>query len=226
MVKVKICGITNHEDARLSCELGADLLGFVFVSGTPRFVDPETVRDIVFELKGRHSDVGFTGLFMNEDLAAVAEKVVFTGIDLVQLHGEESPDYCAELKDRIEKLCSRKVRVLKVFKVGQQVMPLGPFGPTDYPEADYFVFDTHDTRKSGGTGLSFNWDVLAGSGRELNRPFFLAGGLGPGNVESAIRRTRPYGVDVSSGIESTPGKKNERSLREFIKNAKKTDISR
>lgn len=220
MVKVKICGITNYEDAHMASDLGADLLGFIFVPNTPRCVDPEKVRDIVFELRGRHDEIGFTGLFRDEDVSDVADVAAFAGLDLVQLHGREHPDYCAELKKKMKKDHDRDIRILKVFKVMDEIRNIDGYVPGEYHEADYFVFDTYNREIPGGTGERFDWDILARTGGDIPRPYFLAGGLDPANVAAAVRTARPYGVDVSSGTESGPGKKDKKLLKEFIKNAK------
>jgi phosphoribosylanthranilate isomerase len=216
MVKVKICGITNAEDAARACEYGADLLGFIFVEGTPRAVEKDTVKDIVSSIPaGVGENTEKVGLFRDESLGVVAETLMYCGLESVQLHGDESPDYCRELKEKLP------VNIIKVFKVREDVLPAGSHVIDDYGDVDHFVFDTFHPETPGGTGSSFDWEVLLREKGRIKKPFFIAGGLDPANVAEAVRTVRPYGVDVSSGVEKVPGKKDENLLKEFIKNAKK-----
>jgi phosphoribosylanthranilate isomerase len=223
LVKVKICGVTNLEDARKACDYGADLLGFIFVEGTPRAVGSGTVRDIVTGLSGDHKDkIGKVGLFRNERPGEIAGIVSSCGLDHVQLHGDETPEECGSLKTVLEQEHHRQVKIIKVFKVKGKILPQGRYGLSDYEAADYFVFDTFHPKVPGGTGTRFDWEVLIKVKDSIEKPFFIAGGLTPENVSDAVRAVRPYGVDVSSGVESSPGKKDEKLLKEFIENAKKT----
>jgi phosphoribosylanthranilate isomerase len=222
MTKVKICGITNLDDAVKACEFGADLLGFIFVKGTPRNAEVDKVKGIVSGLPEELKDkVGKVGLFKDEDLKKVAETVISCGLDHVQLHGDESPDYCGKLKDKIWVEGDIRVKIIKVFKVKEEIMPIGEYSIGDYEKADFFVFDTYHPDIAGGTGKKFNWETLNREKERINKPFFIAGGLNPENVSKAVKTARPYGVDVSSGVEKTPGVKDEKLLKEFIKNAKK-----
>ncbi len=222
MVKVKICGITSMSDAGKSLEYGADFLGFIFVPGTPRRVNKDTVKEIVnlvsVESEAHHKPA-LVGLFKNEGLKKVAETVISCGLDHVQLHGDESPDYCAKLKDSIWVKADIRVKVIKAFKVKEEIMPIGEYSLDDYTKADFFVFDTYHPEAAGGTGESFDWNVL--KQHDINKPFFIAGGLTPANVLEAVKAVSPYGVDVSSGVESSPGIKDDKLLKEFIENAKK-----
>jgi len=211
LVKVKICGLTNIEDALKACEYGADLLGFVFAEGSPRSVGPETVKDI---LEAIPKGVGKAGLFKDDTLEEVEKCVLSCGLDHIQLHGDESPAYCAELKETMRKE-AKSISIIKTFKVKDKILGL----PVEaYVEADYYLFDTFHENMMGGTGIKFDWSVV----RDFkgDRPFFLAGGLNPLNVAEAVREVNPYGVDVSSGVEESAGKKDENKLKEFIQNAK------
>ena len=211
MVKVKICGITNLEDAIKACEYGADLLGFVFVKDTPRCVKEDKVKDIILNLPKEYKDkVDRVGLFVNKDIDIIREAVSYCDLNYIQLHGQESPDYCRKLK---EKLPERKI--LKAIKVKSD-MPLKSI--LDYDAIDFFLFDSFGETVPGGTGKRFNWDLLEGI--KFNKPFFLAGGLNPDNVARAVKTVKPYGVDVSSGVEKSPGIKDEIKVKEFIANAK------
>ena len=226
IIKVKICGVTNLEDARRACAFGADLLGFIFVGNTPRAVCKETARKVILGLEETaRRGAGMVGLFKDAEKEEVAEAVSYCGFDFVQLHGSETPSYCAELKEMLGSHGGREVRIMKVFKVDEEILPAGGHVHGDYPDVDHFVFDTFHPDLAGGTGGVFNWEVIARERDKLKKPFFIAGGLSPENVVAAVKATRPYGVDVSSGVESSPGKKDEDLLKEFITNAKKAYIT-
>ena len=211
MVKVKICGITNLEDAIKACEYGADLLGFVFVKDTPRCVKEDKVKDIILNLPKEYKDkVDRVGLFVNEDIKTIVETVVFCDLNYIQLHGQESPDYCRKLKERLPERKTLKAIPVKSDTPFKSIL--------DYDAIDFFLFDSFSETVPGGTGKRFNWDLLEGS--NFNKPFFLAGVLTPDNVASAVKAVKPYGVDVSSGVEKSPGIKDKDKVREFIANAK------
>ncbi len=213
MVKVKICGITNFEDAEKSCDLGADYLGFIFIKDTPRVVEPDIAKKIIITLADK---AGKVGLFMDEEIDKVLGTAFYCDLDLVQLHGAESPGYCGDLKEAFQRE-GRSVGIIKALKVSDKIV-----GPPleEYTEVDYFVFDTFHPETAGGTGSKFNWDVLNSVKDFIVKPFFLAGGLNPENVADAVKVVNPFGVDVSSGVESQPGRKDENLLKEFIQNAK------
>ncbi|MFH1877910.1 MAG: phosphoribosylanthranilate isomerase [Candidatus Omnitrophota bacterium] len=221
LVKVKICGLTNVEDACKAVEYGADLLGFIFVPGTPRYVGRDAVRDIVEKCRMLSDKVLFTGLFRDEELEKVAGTVFECGLNSVQLQGEEPPIFCSGLKKLARKKFNWPLHILKAFKVRNEVMTAGAYSIADYAEVDYFVFDTFHSKASGGTGLVFDWRILREEKNNIYKPFFIAGGLTPENVEDAVKSVCPYGVDVSSGVEKSPGRKDHKRLKEFISNAKK-----
>lgn len=216
VVKIKICGITRQEDAVNACECGADILGFIFVKGTVRYVSPERVRGMVKNIRYHGSrNVGFAGLFKDEDPETVVSISLECGLDHVQLQGQEDPGSCEFIKKRTG------ADIMKVFKVRDRIMSNGPYFPRDYPAADYLVFDTFHPDKAGGTGTVFEWGSLMKAKSMICKPFFLAGGLDPYNVSDAIRRVDPYGVDVSSGVEKVAGEKDAELLKEFVSNARK-----
>ena len=202
MARVKICGITNLEDALSAVEAGADALGFVFYAASPRHIFPEQATRIISQLP---PFVQTVGLFVNEELNTVNEVADLCRLDLVQLHGDESADYCQQISRR----------VLKAFRV-RSLTCLDPI--KDYRVAGYLL-DTFSPSFYGGTGTSFNWEIATEAVKRHQR-IILAGGLTPDNVTEAIRQVRPYGVDVSSGVEAGPGKKDRDKVREFIRNAK------
>ncbi len=200
MTKVKICGITNLEDAQAAVEYGADALGFVFAP-SPRQVTPQQVYQIVTQLPPFISKVG---VFVDSELEAVKEIISACGLDLVQLHGSESPQYCQALFPG----------VIKSFRVrDRSLLSLLP----QY-KATAYLLDSYDINLAGGTGRSFDWDIA----REAKRfgTIILAGGLTPENVRQAITIAQPHAVDVSSGVETKSGKKDLAKLAAFIKAVK------
>ncbi|MFH1594488.1 MAG: phosphoribosylanthranilate isomerase [Candidatus Omnitrophota bacterium] len=205
MTKVKICGITNREDAEKAYELGADFIGFIFAEKSSRRINPEAAQKIIAKLP---KELPKVGLFLNQDLGEVMRTAKDCAIDIIQLHGDEDPHYCESLK--------REFRIIKVFKIKDTLSAPGPKG---YEDVDYYLFDTYVKDVDGGTGVSFNWDILRG--KEFEKPIFLAGGLTPLNVTEAISVASPYAVDVTSGVERSCGKKDHKLLKEFIDNAKK-----
>ena len=217
MVKVKICGIKNTEDAAVSCEYGADYLGFIFIKDTPRFLRKQEAADIIKAIPAQLKDkISLVGLFRNEDPEEISSAILECGLNMVQLQGEEKPGECDVIKKKTG--CC----VAKAFKVTGTALAVGSYSPVDYAACDYFVFDTFHPRMYGGTGEVFDWKMLDVNRPLINKPFFVAGGLNPGNVAGAVLSLKPYGVDVSSGVESSPGKKDIKLLKEFIKNAKAT----
>ena len=202
MTKVKICGITNLEDALKAVDAGADALGFVFYSASPRHIFPEHAAAIIRQLP---PFVHTVGLFVNEELAIVNATANQCGLDVVQLHGEEPPAFC----DSIQR------RVIKAFRV-KDITTLDSL--LQYHVAGYLL-DAWSPAAHGGTGQTFNWEIAAEATKRGHR-IVLAGGLTPDNVFEAIKRVRPYAVDVSSGVESTPGNKDGDKIRSFIIQAK------
>jgi len=202
MGKIKICGITNATDAQLATKLGADALGFNFYSGSPRFVSRERVRAIVASLPPFVVPVA---IFVNEQPALIKETCDFCGIRTIQLHGDEAPAVIGQL---------RAYKVIKAVQVQSErdLIQLRKY------DADAFLLDAYVPGKRGGTGFPFNWELAKSAASSL--PILLAGGLNPVNVAEAIRVVNPYGVDVCTGVESEPGKKDRRLLRQFIREAR------
>lgn len=201
MVRVKICGITSLEDALVAVEAGADALGFVFHDDSPRHVTPDEAAGIIAALPPFIQTVG---LFVNRPIEYVKDTAARCRIDLVQLHGDEPPEFC----DAVER------RVIKAFRV-QDITSLDSI--RNYRVAAHLL-DAYSPTAYGGTGLTFNWDI-ATVAREFG-PVILAGGLTPDNVRDAIETVQPYAVDVSGGVESAPGRKDPEKVREFIRRAK------
>ena len=199
MVRVKICGITSVEDAEAATRLGADALGFVFAP-SPRRVTPDQARRIIGGLRPLVLTVG---VFVCAEAEEMMEMKRYCGLDVLQLHGDESEETAARLVGR----------VFKALKVGRNGPPRGGC----YPSA-VLLLDTESARASGGTGRTFDWSSAAELARE--RPIILAGGLTPENVRQAIEAVQPYAVDVSSGVEIEPGRKDHDKVARFIQKAK------
>lgn len=202
---IKICGITNLEDALAAVEAGADALGFNFYRRSPRYIAPEDARRIVAELP---STVMSVGVFVNESepeqVARIADSV---GLTAVQLHGDESPEYCSALRGRYT------IKALRAH-VGFE-----PQMVKDY-ETDAILLDAYARDARGGTGRVVDWDV-ARRVKELVPQLFLAGGLSVENIAEAITAVEPYAVDACSHLESAPGKKDNERVRAFIAAARR-----
>jgi phosphoribosylanthranilate isomerase len=203
MVRVKICGIINSGDALLAAELGAHALGFIFYKKSPRYVAPDKARHIIGQLP---PFVATVGVFVDEDAGAVREMASLAGLDWLQLHGSESPDYCRSLGRR----------VIKGFRVkGDEIYAqISAYQGA----AQAFLLDSYKSGTPGGTGETFDWE-LAGQVNKCG-PIILAGGLTPDNVAQAIKIAQPSAVDVASGVEREPGKKDPEKLRAFFESVK------
>jgi phosphoribosylanthranilate isomerase len=196
LVKIKICGITDFEDARTAVELGADFIGFVFAS-SPRQVTPETARAIIGRLPEAVEKVG---VFAGENADKVIGIAGFCGLDWLQFHGDETPDYCRRFEQKV-------IKAVRIKDIDSLV-------GLDRYEADAFLLDTFSDDRLGGTGRVFDWRIAV-EAKRFGR-IFLAGGLDPDNVADAVRLVKPYAVDVSSGVESSPGKKSREKMEAFI----------
>ena len=197
-IQVKICGLTNVEDALAAVEAGADLLGFVLWEKSPRSVTIETAREIARRLPPATPRVG---VFVD----ARVEKVMFSlricDFSALQFHGQETPSFCQQFN----------VMTIKAFRVrdAASVQALAGY------DTDAFLLDSQVEGQPGGTGETFDWS-LAAAAKKFDKPIFLAGGLTPQNVAAAVRAAQPFAVDVSSGVEAAPGKKDRQKMRDFI----------
>ena len=202
MVRIKICGITNLDDALLAAELGADALGFIFYAQSHRQVDAETARSIIAQLP---PFVAAVGVFVDEAAAVVRDLAVQAGLDWVQLHGQESPEYCRSLERK----------VIKAFRIQDESSLIRL---ADYQGAvQAMLLDTYKKGQVGGTGEIFDWH-LARKAKQYG-PIILAGGLTAENVAQAIATVGPAAVDAASGTEAALGKKDPKKLRAFFKAA-------
>ena len=204
MVKVKVCGITNADDAFAAVALGVDALGFIFAP-SPRRISPGDARNIIQAIPPLVKTVG---VFVDQDPAEIKEIVHFCGIDLIQLHGDEPPGLCSELMP----FTIKAIRMRDQTVIGSMEQYRG--------SVRAMLLDTYSRESVGGTGKSFNWD-LAVQAKGMGIPIILAGGLGPYNIAEAVSTVKPYAVDVNSGIEDRPGKKNHALLKELFENIRR-----
>lgn len=203
MVKVKVCGITNLEDARLACGFGADALGFIFYKKSPRCVSSVAAKSIIDSLP---PFVGTVGVFVNALLSEINQILKTVPIKLIQLHGDESWDYCRQIP----------LPVLKVFRVknGFDLSIIKKY------KTSGFLLDTYHDQSYGGTGKTFNWNIA----KEAKKygPIVVSGGLNSRNVRETVEFVHPYAVDVCSGVEAEPGKKDSEKLKAFFQEVRKT----
>ncbi len=203
MVKVKICGITNLEDALGSFFFGADALGFVFYKKSPRYIRPNKAANISGILPKKIKRVG---VFVDEKVSTVKKIAKLCGLDMLQFHGQESPEYCKRFKG---------YKVIKAFGISKQE----DLESVSKYKTFAYLFDSFSKAKAGGTGKKFNWQILAQPAK-MKPVVFLSGGLTAGNIKQAVKLIKPDWVDVSSSLELKPGKKNHKKIRKFIQTTK------
>ena len=203
--RVKICGITNAADGRAAVEAGADAIGFIFYEKSPRYVALEGAVEISKELP---PFVMRVGVFVNAPEEFVTRAIADCGLTMLQFHGDETPEFCTQFG----------LMSMKAFRMH------GPETLEELPkyETDAYLLDAYSSTTLGGSGERFNWD-LAVAAQKFGKPIFLAGGLTPANVADAIRQVRPFGVDVSSGVERAPGKKDYAKVKAFIAAARSVE---
>lgn len=206
MTRIKICGITNKKDALDAARLGVDMLGFVFYAKSKRYVEPRTVSDIANELPPRMARVG---VFVNEAKEKVLEIAQDASLDMLQFHGDETPEYCSAFRN--------EYKVIKAFRLKDKK----DLNAMNNYDVDYILLDTYKTDSIGGTGETFDWGMLKDF--EILKPVILSGGLNPSNVAKAIKDIAPYGVDVSTGVETSPGRKDLKLMEKFVTNVRKLD---
>ncbi len=198
--RVKVCGLRRIDDARLAVECGAFALGLIFHRPSPRFIEPADAAELVRGLRSTSASTPpVAGVFVDWELDDLRRVVDEVGLDVVQLHGRESPNYAAELTG---------VEVWKALRVGPD---FDPSRLADYPPPVRILLDTYRKGREGGTGEVFDWDVARRCQEE--RPIILAGGIRPENAADAVRVVRPWALDASSGVESAPGVKDAARLR-------------
>ena len=210
-IRIKVCGMTKLEDALAAVAAGVDALGFIFHEKSPRHVDPETVRLIIEQLP---PFVNTVGVFVNRTCGEAEEIIRFCGLSCAQLHGQEPPDYCEQLA-RAAAPC----QIIKALRVGPQLHAedVAPY----HAHVRAFLLDTYRKGQEGGTGQTFDWSLIPQL--RLQRNFILAGGLDVSNIRAAVEAVRPYGVDVNSGVESSPGCKDHALIRELVRALRQLD---
>ncbi len=199
IVKVKICGLTNYDDASAAMDMGADLLGFNFYPKSPRYISPEQAAKIINKLPGF---MDIVGVFVNEPAEKIHEIRSICPLNWVQLHGDEDPQFCSDFR-------SHNVKVMKAIRVKDQ-------GDVERAEdffTDAILLDAFDPNKYGGTGISFDWNIVG----HINKRIFLAGGINPDNAAKAVE-LGVYGIDICSGIEASPGKKDKKLMKKLFEN--------
>jgi len=196
--KVKICGITNLADAQAVVDAGADALGFIFYDKSPRYITIQQASEISKQL---NPFIMRVGVFVNAPEDFILSAMGKCQLSMLQFHGDEPPPFCTEFG----------LMSMKAFRVRDA----GTLKEFPKFQTDAYLLDTYSSSTLGGTGKTFNWD-LAIEAQKLGKPIFLSGGLTPDNVAEAVRRVRPFGVDVSSGVESVPGKKDHAKIKAFV----------
>ncbi|MFA6456585.1 MAG: phosphoribosylanthranilate isomerase [Bacteroidota bacterium] len=199
---IKICGITNYEDAVNAIDAGATAVGFNFYKQSKRYITPEAAKEIADKIRGK---VSIVGLFVNEETSSVKSIAASVKLTYCQFHGDEAPEFV-----------NRFSNAIKAFRVNNSLKDVY----FDDFKAAAFLLDAYDEKEFGGTGKNFNW-LLAREANEFGK-IILAGGLTDANVSQAIEIVRPWGVDVSSGVESSPGKKDKEKMRLFVGNARQS----
>ena len=202
MVRVKICGITNELDAKRAARAGAWALGFIFYKKSPRYISPFKAKKIIDTLPPFITPVG---VFVNHNAGAMRDIISHCGLRAVQLHGEEDHHFAHRLR-------RYNVKIIKVFRVGENFDPK----VVENFKVDAFLFDTYDQYNYGGTGKTFDWNVLKQIKSSNDVPIILSGGLNIQNVIEPVNVLKPYAVDVNSGVEESVGKKDHGKMKDFI----------
>ncbi len=203
MVRIKICGITNFEDASAACSFGADAIGFVFAR-SPRQINSEAAKSIIDRLPPYITTVG---VFVNEDKGRVNKIAKDCNLTCLQFHGGEKPEYCGEFTDRYKVIKAVRMRDKKSLTALKKY------------DVDAFLLDSFVKGRRGGTGVKFDWK-LAVEAKRCGKPVILAGGISIENLNEAIRRVAPYAIDVSTAVERSPGKKNHTLMKRLIENVR------
>jgi phosphoribosylanthranilate isomerase len=217
MIRVKICGITNLDDAIAAADAGADLLGFVFYPRSPRYVTPERALEIVRATRHASPTTRFVGVFVDASPERVRAAMDLASLDLAQLHGNEPASMVRDLSPRAFKALRPRDPDEAKSLISNYRLATGGISPA-------FIVDAFDAQQFGGTGVRADWKIAAILAREF--PILLAGGLNAENVAGAVRAVQPWGVDVSSGVERAPGLKDHAKVRQFISRAKSVSFEK
>lgn len=203
MLKIKICGIANLKDALTSIKSGADTLGFIFYKKSPRYINPKEAKLIIQKLPSRINKVG---VFVDEKKDMVQKVAKQCKLNILQFHGNETPIYCQKFKE---------YKVIKVFRIKNK----NSLKDISKYKVDYYLLDSYQKDKFGGTGKVFNWRLVR-LVKKFKKPIILSGGLNSDNVLEAIKKTKPHAIDLSSGVEKYPGKKDSALLKKLFKKIK------
>lgn len=211
MTRVKICGITNQEDALVSVKFGSDALGFNFYKKSPRYILPKKARQIIENMPEKILNVG---VFVNENIEKIIEIAESAKLDAIQLHGEETPEFVRKLKTKTD------LEVIKAFRVSPNFEPekIVEYG------VDAILLDAYSPNERGGTGETFDWEI-ANRTQKIFPKMYLAGGLSPENISRAILEVRPFGVDACSCLEKEKGVKDLQKLERFLSAVKNYELS-
>lgn len=212
MTMVKICGLTNLEDALAAADAGADLLGFIFYARSPRVIQPAQAAALIAQVRQRGHALPMVGLFVDAPLHEIQETLRICRLDLVQLHGGEPPHWLEVLQPQAFKA----LRPTSLDEATAEAEWYADLGPADGPQ---LLLDAYHPQLHGGSGQVGDWAIAAALAPRYR--ILLAGGLTPDNVQRAIRQVRPWGVDVSSGVEAAPGQKDHAKVRRFVAEAKR-----
>jgi phosphoribosylanthranilate isomerase len=202
MIPTKICGITNLDDANVAVENGASAIGFIFYEKSPRTISINNAKSISKHLP---KTIARVGVFVNHEKDFIHEAISEVPLDMIQLHSNETPDFCNQFD----------VAILKALRIKNEAS----LSVMDQYDVAVFLLDTFSNDQYGGTGETFDWSVL---NRKFKTPIILSGGLNPENILDAIDAVNPSAVDVNSGVESSPGKKDFNKLKSLFKNLNKT----
>jgi len=212
-LKIKVCGITDINQAIALEAMGVDFIGFIFYPSSKRYVFNKLNAVDLKNFNSPHTRK--VGVFVNEPVESVVQMVINTGLDMIQLHGDEEPEYYIQLREKLLEASLEQVDLIKVFRVGDKMPQLAPFNDI----ADFYLFDT-DSKLYGGTGAHFNWELLKGN--TIGKAYFLSGGIGPndlGGIE-VMKQTKAgkdlFALDINSQFEIAPGIKNIEKIKSFI----------
>jgi phosphoribosylanthranilate isomerase len=220
--KVKICGLTNIEDAISAVKAGADLLGFIFYPASKRSIKREDALQIVSEIRSGSVTPLLVGVFVNENVDIIAQTLNYCHLDLAQLSGDEIPALIGDVSSPIYSRSYKAIRPTSISEAeAESEWYLPPEPVENHPT---LLVDTYHPKLHGGTGQTGNWELASRVARTTNG-LMLAGGLNPLNVGNAIHSVKPYAVDVASGVENSPGKKDHNMVRAFVKAAKSVQIA-
>jgi phosphoribosylanthranilate isomerase len=223
MTKIKICGITNLKDAFAAIDAGADLLGFNFYPKSPRYISPETCREITAALKKDHAQVILVGVFVNMPVEQVKAVLNDCALHLAQLHGDESPEMLAALAGRVFKAIRLPAPAVGQVSASESApVPVSPFLSVAQPVVrPALLVDAVVKGVYGGSGMVADWSAAAELSKQV--PLLLAGGLTPENVGAAVRQVKPWGVDVASGVEASPGVKDFVKMKAFVQEVQRVE---